>query len=112
MKDISHILTPMQEQLTKNLINDKIAKRLFEVTCKDVIVLVNNSQHFLQQVQMIGLENAPHPRLEIVIVKVIRQFLVVGEDHVEITLNQVQTFNYTVSLKKLCLWEDQHHKSV
>lgn len=35
----------------------------------------------------------------------------VGEYHIEVAFNQVQTFNHTVRFKQMSLWKDQHHES-
>ena len=61
---------------------------------------------------MIGLEEAPSGRVKVTIPKVMRQFLVMLHHHVEVTLHQLKTFNYSICLVKACLREDQHHESV
>jgi hypothetical protein len=78
MKDVPDFLTPVHEQLEEDLVEDVVVDHLLEVVGKDVVELIDDGQHLLQQVGMVGLQNATDADVEVVVVEVTRQLLTVA----------------------------------
>jgi hypothetical protein len=110
MEESSNILAPMEEKLIEYFVDDEVIDGLFELLVEDEVEFIEDGEQLLQEVGVLGLKNALYSRVEVIIVKIVRKFLVIVQDYSKVALNQVQTFYHAERLEQMGLGEDQHHE--
>jgi hypothetical protein len=112
VEDAANVLAPVHEKLVENLIEDVVVDGLLEIVGKDVVELVDQGQHLLEEEGVVGLQDALDADVEVVVVEVVRQLLVVVADDLEVALDEVQTLHDRTQLVQTRLGEDLHHEGV
>lgn len=112
VKDVSDITAPVQENLEKCPFQNEFVERIFELHAKDMVVVIQQSQHFYQQYWVIRFQYTSDSCVEIAKVELFGDLFVGFRQHFEIMPNYLEGLHYIINLVEMGFLEQKFYKNI
>lgn len=104
------ILAPMQEKLVDNSGENVVVECVAELEAEEIVEAIEDSEHLLEQVGVLRVEDGLDCGEEVVVVEVVRELLVRMRERGEVALHEVEALDHAVCLEEVRFGEDEHHE--